>query len=74
MLAIVVQTTAAIRYGFCKSAKAAGDCHFWFIETRRYANELFKKRLNDAFEAHGLRGEEIFYDPSANEFQFVSRP
>ena len=36
---------------FCKIAKAAGDCHFWFIETRyRYANELFKKRLNDAFE------------------------
>ena len=26
----------------------------------RYANELFKKRLNDAFEAHGLRGENYF--------------
>ena len=46
---------------FAKIAKAAGDCHFWFIETRyRYANELFKKRLNDAFEAHGLRGENYF--------------
>jgi len=44
---------------FPRIAKAVGDCEFWFIETRyTHANEIFRQRLNEAFAAEGLRGED----------------
>jgi len=60
---------------FARIASEVRDCQFVFVELpdRRAANELFKKRLNSAFSAVGLRSaEHCVFLPNAPFHQFVA--